>query len=56
MLTKENIGIPVGTDPGPDFAKLFLHFYEFNVLECNTKTKYITCKKFSNFSETFDNR
>ena len=44
---KQNIGIPVGTDPGPDFVNLFLHFYEFTYMQNNTKTKYSICRKIS---------
>ena len=52
LVMKQNIGIPMGTDPGPDFANLFLHFYEFNFLERNSKTQYMTCKKL-NYSFRF---
>ena len=45
LVMKQNIGIPMGTDPGPDFANLFLHFYEFNFLERNSKTQYMICKR-----------
>ena len=45
MVMKQNIGIPMGTDPGPDFANLFLHYYEFTFLERNAKTRYGICKK-----------
>ena len=31
MIMKQNISIPMGTNPGPDFANLFLHFYEFDL-------------------------
>ena len=48
MVMKQNIGIPMGTDPGLDFANLFSHFYEFDFLERNSKTQYSTCKKLNN--------
>lgn len=38
----------MGTDPGPDFANLFLHFYEFNFMEQNSRIQYSTCKKLNN--------
>ena len=47
ITLKQNIGIPMGTDPGPDFANLFLHFYEFKFMKDNTKTNYGICKKLS---------
>ena len=47
LTLKQNIGIPMGTDPGPDFANLFLHFYEFKFMKDNTKTNYGVCKKLS---------
>ena len=47
LIFRQNIGIPMGTDPGPDFANLFLHYYEFNFIHNNTRTKYGVCKKLS---------
>ena len=47
LIYRQNIGIPMGTDPGPDFANLFLHHYEFNYIHGNTRTKYGVCKKLS---------
>ena len=47
LILKQNIGIPMGTDPGPDFANLFLHYYEFSFMSTNTRTKYNVCKKLS---------
>ena len=48
LIFRQNIGIPMGTDPGPDFANLFLHYYEFSFIHNNTRTKYGLCKKLSN--------
>ena len=39
LTFRQNIGIPMGTDPGPDFANLFLHYNEFNFIHNNTRTK-----------------
>ena len=37
----------MGTDPGPDFANLFLHYHEFSFMNNNTRTKCNVCKKLS---------
>ena len=47
LILKQNIGIPMSTDPGQDFANLFLHNYEFNFIQNNTRRKYGVCKKLS---------
>ena len=47
LTSRQNIGIPMGTDPGPDFANLFLHHYEFNYIHGNTRIKYGVCKRLS---------
>lgn len=47
LIFRQNIGIPMGTDPGPDFANLFLHYYEFDFINNNTRTRYGLCKKLS---------
>ena len=54
LIFKQNIGIPMGTDPGPDFANLFLHFYEFKYMESNTRTNYGVCKRISKCSRYID--
>lgn len=47
LMNRQSIGIPMGTDPGPDFANLFLHYYEFNYIHDHTRTNYGVCKGLS---------
>ena len=48
LILKQNIGIPMGIDPGPDFANLFLHYYEFSFMNNSTRIKYNLCRKLNN--------
>ena len=45
LILKQNIGIPMGTDSGPYFTHLFLHYYEFSFMNNNTRRKYNVCRK-----------
>ena len=47
-LFRQIIGIPMGSDPAPFFANLFLYFYERNwILDLKKKDQF-TARKFSN--------
>ena len=39
------IGIPMGTDPAPFMANLYLFYYEFKYMEMLTKKDYITARR-----------
>ena len=45
-LFRPDIGIPMGSDPAPAFANLFLHHYEAKWLKDRKKTNPILARKF----------
>ena len=45
-LFRQDIGIPMGSDPAPAFANLFLFFYESSWLKTIKKTNFILARKF----------
>ena len=45
-LFRQDIGIPMGSDPAPAFANLFLHHYEAKWLKEIKKTNHILARKF----------
>ena len=47
-LFKQVIGIPMGFDPAPFFANLFLHFYERKWLLELKKKDLVAARKFEN--------
>ncbi len=50
---KQVIGIPMGTDPAPFIANLYLYYYEFNWLEQLTKTDYGLARKYYGHTRRF---
>ena len=44
VIIKQNIGIPMGTDPGPFMANAHLYKYEFEFQDLNRKTNYKLAK------------
>ena len=45
-LFRQDIGIPMGSDPAPAFANLFLFYYESSWLKSIKKNNYILARKF----------
>ena len=51
---RQRIGIPMGVDPAPQMANLYLHYYEAAYIEKLTKEDYRKAKKFNNTSRFID--
>ena len=51
---RQIIGIPMGVDPAPQMANLYLYFYEFAYMERLTKEDYKKAKKFNNTTRFID--
>ena len=47
MIFRQRIGIPMGIDPAPQMANLYLHAYESKFMEELTKTNYTAARKFN---------
>ena len=45
-LFRQDIGIPMGSDPAPAFANLFLFYYESSWLKSIKKNNYVLARKF----------
>ena len=48
QIFKQRIGIPMGSDPAPFFANLFLYYYESRFLKVLKKTNLPLARKFGN--------
>ena len=53
-LFRQDIGIPMGSDPAPFFANLFLYHYESNWLKKMQKTNNTIARKFGNVFRYID--
>ena len=53
-LCVQCIGIPMGIDPAPQMANLYLYYYEPSFMETITKENYGIAKKFNNTSRFID--
>ena len=51
-VCRPSIGIPIGIDPAPQMANLYLYYYEAKFMEMLTKENYSAAKKF-NFTRRF---
>ena len=51
---RQKIGIPMGVDPAPQMANLYLYYYETAFMEKLTKQDYSKAKKFNNTSRFID--
>ena len=51
---RQNIGIPMGTDPAPQMANVYLYHYKAAFMETVTKQDYSKAKKFNNTSRFID--
>lgn len=51
---RQCIGIPMGIDPAPQMANLYLYYYESTFMEVLTKENYGIAKKFNNTSRFID--
>ena len=51
---RQKIGIPMGVDPAPQMANLYLYYYEAAFMEKLTKQDYSKAKKFNNTSRFID--
>ena len=51
---RQCIGIPMGIDPAPQMANLYLYYYESSFMEKLTKDNYGIAKKFNNTSRYID--
>ena len=51
---RQSIGIPMGVDPGPQMANLYLYYYESQYMEQLTKADYKKAKRFNNTSRFID--
>ena len=51
---RQKIGIPMGVDPAPQMANLYLYNYEAAFMEKLTKQDYGKAKKFNNTSRFID--
>ena len=49
---RQSTGIPMGIDPAPQMANLYLYWYEYNFMENLTKMNYGEAKKF-NYTRRF---
>ena len=54
LIFRQVIGIPMGSDPAPFMANLFLYFYESKWLESTKKHNLIKARKFSNVFRFID--
>ena len=53
-IFRQIIGIPMGSDPAPFFANLFLFFYESRWLKPIKNTNYNVARKFGNIFRFID--
>ena len=53
-IFRQKIGIPMGVDPAPQMANLYLHYYESSFMEQLTKTNYGKAIKFNKTSRFID--
>jgi hypothetical protein len=53
-IIKQNIGLPMGTDPAPYMANAHLYFYEFKFQELQTKQNYSLAKSLNNTCRYID--
>jgi hypothetical protein len=53
-IYKQIIGMPMGIDPAPPAANLYLHFHESTFMEKLTKTDYGKAKKYNNAERYID--
>jgi len=53
-IFKQRIGIPMGSDPAPFFANLFLYYYENRFIQELKKTDLPRARKFGNLSRFID--
>ena len=53
-IFRQVIGIPMGSDPAPFFANLFLFFYETRWLKSIKNTNYEVARKFGNVFRLID--
>ena len=51
---RQKIGIPMGVDPAPQMANLYLYYYEAAFMEKLTKQNYSKANKFNNTSRFID--
>ena len=51
---RQSIGIPMGIDPAPQMANLYLYWYEYNFMEKLTKENYGVAKKFNHTRRFID--
>ena len=51
---RQKIGIPMGVDPAPQMANLYLHFYEASYMKELTKSDYKKARKYNNTSRFID--
>ena len=49
---RQSIGIPMGIDPAPQMANMYLYYYEAKFMEMLTKENYSAAKKF-NYTRRF---
>ena len=54
LIFKQDIGIPIGSDPAPFFANLFLFHYESEWLKSIKGTEYARARKFNNIFRFID--
>lgn len=52
-VMRQKIGIPMGTDPAPYFANLYLFFYESKWIRKMMKIEFGTLRKFYNYVNRF---
>ena len=48
FIFRQIIGIPMGSDPAPFFANLFLHYYEWQWVEKHKKCNFLATRKLNN--------
>ena len=54
QIFKQRIGIPMGSDPAPFFANLFLYYYESRFIKELKKTDLPRARRFGNMSRFID--
>ena len=54
QVHKQCIGIPIGIDPAPQMANLYLYYYESSFMEIITKENYGIAKKINTTSRFID--